>query len=434
MMVALVAGANAASAHNAIVGSQPVDGGSVTAGEAGLVLSFQLAVPLDTASVEFVDPTSGVRTPAAGLRHGSSTRDLVVTVPAGLAGPTSARWRLVGSDGHVVSGRVPLEVLGPVPAAAVAPAAVTAAGTTTATLPAALPATPAAASGSWTTPPVVGWLARTSSYLALVGLVGFLGTATLVWPGLVRWAGAFGFAAGCAAAVAGLGLVQLVLLAADIAGGAPGRDAFGTALRSDLGTALAARVTLAIGLVGLLRAVREPDRPPDGVVLGFGVALLATWAFGGHAWSQRWGLLGVPLDTVHHGAAAVWVGGLAIVGLGALRTGTVEDPDRIVWRFARVAPVAVGVLVVTGFAQILRMTDDLGDLTATHGRLLVVKLLIVAAMLKAADLNRRRIRRRGSADLARPLGLATLRRAMATEFALGVAVLATTAVMVVTTP
>jgi putative copper export protein len=55
-------------------------------------------------------------------------------------------------------------------------------------------------------------------------------------------------------------------------------------------------------------------------------------------------------------------------------------------------------------------------------------------MLKAADLNRRRIRRRGSADLARPLGLATLRRAMATEFALGVAVLATTAVMVVTTP
>jgi len=143
----IVAGATVAHAHNAIVGSEPADGGSVTAGQDGLVLSFQAAVPLDTASVEFVDPGTGVRTTAAGLRHGSSTRDVVVGVPAELVGPTSVRWRLVGSDGHVVSGRVPLVVV----AATVTPVTTVAGAASSAvpvTAPASVGSSPAAAPGS----------------------------------------------------------------------------------------------------------------------------------------------------------------------------------------------------------------------------------------------------------------------------------------------
>ncbi len=428
----IVVGATAAHAHNAIVGSDPAEGGSVTAGQDGLVLSFQAAVPLDTASVEFVDPATGVRTPAAGLRHGSSTRDVVVGVPAELVGSTSVRWRLVGSDGHVVSGRVPLVVV----AATLTPVT-TVAGVASSAVPVTAPASvgtsPAAAPGSWSTPAFVGWLARTSSYLALVGLVGILGTAALVWRGVVRLPGVHAAAVGCAVALVALALVQLLLLAADIAGGSPGSDAIGTALRTDVGTALAARAALAAGLAGLLRPMRSEDPSTGGVVVGFGIALLATWAFSGHAWSQRWGVLGVPLDIVHHGAAAVWMGGLAVIGVGALRAGALdEDPQPIVQPFARVAPVAVGLLAATGFAQIVRTTDDLGNLLSDHGRVLAVKLLVVAAMLKVADLNRRRVRRRGT--FASSLGLAALRRAMVTEFALGVTVLGITAVMVVTTP
>jgi len=246
---------------------------------------------------------------------------------------------------------------------------------------------------------------------------------------VARLPGVHAAAVGCAVALVALALVQLLLLAADIAGGSPGSDAIGTALRTDVGTALAARAALAAGLAGLLRPMRSED-PSTGVVVGFGIALLATWAFGGHAWSQRWGVLGVPLDIVHHGAAALWVGGLAFVGIGALRPGAAEDPHRIVRRFARVAPLAVGLLVATGFAQMIRLTDDLSDLFAAHGRLLAVKLLVVAVMLKAAHVNRRRVLRPATTHQ----GTALLRRAMVTEFGLGVVVLGTTAVMVVTTP
>ena len=44
------------------------------------------------------------------------------------------------------------------------------------------------------------------------------------------------------------------------------------------------------------------------------IGLLATWSFAGHSRSMRWPALGVPVDIVHHGAAAAWLGGLTING------------------------------------------------------------------------------------------------------------------------
>jgi copper transport protein len=439
--------ASPALAHNAITGSDPADGGTVTTGRASLVLSFQQPVPLASASVEFIDPVSGTRTPATALGHGTTTRDVVVGVPALPSGTVTARWRLVGDDGHVVSGRVEL-VAAPDTAAVTTPVTtpVSASGTAP-TDPSGAAATAVTGAsvgsvGDWTTPAGVGWVLRLLGYLALVAVVGVLAATVAVWPGALAQPVLARVAVAGAVGVAGLAAVQLVLLAGDVAGRPPwdGIGALGTALGTDVGVALAARIVLGVGVVALLSLVPAdldgPDRRRIRVELAVVVAaLLATWSFAGHAWSQRWGGLGVPLDVAHHAAAATWLGGLVVLAVAALRSDAGGAGTAEIARFGRVAAVAVGVLAVTGLVQSVRLLGGPGALFDGHGRLLVVKLVVLAAMLAVADRNRRRLRR-WSAGLGLDVGArrAVLRRAVVTEFVAGVVILAVTAVMVVTAP
>ncbi|MFM8482012.1 MAG: CopD family protein, partial [Actinomycetota bacterium] len=61
-------------------------------------------------------------------------------------------------------------------------------------------------------------------------------------------------------------------------------------------------------------------------------------------------------------------------------------------RYGRVAKLAVISLIVTGVIQTLRLHGGITTLfSQSHGRLLLLKLIVVAIMLRLGDMNRRRM-------------------------------------------
>ena len=110
---AIVLWAAPAGAHNSLVESEPAEGATVATLPAVVVLRFANPVPLDTASAEVIDE-SGNRAAIEGLRHGPAGESEVVAPLPGLAGrDITVRWRLVGPDGHLLTGRVQFAVAPP---------------------------------------------------------------------------------------------------------------------------------------------------------------------------------------------------------------------------------------------------------------------------------------------------------------------------------
>ncbi len=446
---AVLVSANPASAHNTLLSSDPVDGGTLAAAPTQMTLVFDKSVPLDTLSIELID-ASGVRTTLSGSKHGATGDTEVVTpLPPLPPGEVTTRWRLVGPDGHPITGRVSFTI--DVPVATTQPATAT-------TLSAGAPATDPAPSTTvalaaevsdgasdvgfeepWSTPSSTRWLFRLLSYLAIMTLGGVIATTAFVWerawshPSLQRVA-MYALVAAMALAIA-----QLLVIASDIRG-APLWNAFdgiSGALETDAGVALVVRIVLIVGLAWVMFMMRAHDEWTRWVVAGgCTLLLLATWAYAGHSRSMRWSLIGVPLDVAHHAAAAAWIGGLAIVGIIAIRDTESDEMVDVVQRFARLAAVSVAVIVGTGAIQAVRLVGSPTQLLAVdHGRYLLLKLVVMGVMLKVADINRQRINRRftdrGSVT---PLVVYNLRRAMGTELAVGLGVIAVTAAMVVSPP
>lgn len=411
-------GAGIAGAHNELTGVEPVDGSTITRDDT-ISFRFVNAVPLDTMTVEAVDAT-GARTPVTGLRHGATTSEVVVAAADLPVGALSLRWRLVGPDGHVITDRVQFVVGDSGPASPTSTLSADAGGDT---------ASPGA--------PIRRWLWRAASYAALMALVGAGFAERWLWQGFGTPAVLHRVATVSLAVVGVLALVQVVELAAQIEGvgvdAAVGR--WRSAMRTRAGAALVFRAVLtSCALVFGAVAARFPRIVVDGIRMAVLVLLLGSWSLTGHAASGRWPVVGVVLDATHHGAAAAWLGGLAVLAVG-LRTMTGDTAAPLLVRFSMAAPWLVGTLVATGVLGKLRLLDAPSALVGAHSSVLLAKLVVVACMLWIADVNRRRVQR--WCDGAESLGIrriSVLRRAMTTEAAIGAVVVAVTAVLVVTTP
>ena len=118
----IVFGGSPALAHNTFDSSSPFEGETIESSPGQWSITFAKSVPLETFSGEIING-DGIRTQLTNAVHGSSDNIVVVQLPPALAGAITARWKLVSSDGHVVSGRVAFSV----------------GATTTPTLPAATP-------------------------------------------------------------------------------------------------------------------------------------------------------------------------------------------------------------------------------------------------------------------------------------------------------
>jgi copper transport protein len=426
------------AAHNALVSSDPADGASLPTPPTEIRWVFDRSVPLDTMTVTLIE-ASGVRTELPGSTHGpSGDREVITPLPALAPGEVSVRWRLVGPDGHPVSGRVDFAVLGAVAvgADATAPEAVTAPVT-----PSSVPATPiddAAATEAETgtsVPSGIRWVFRFASYLAIMAVVGILLVGAFVWAGAGTAPLLRRILSVSLVSIGALAVAQLLVVASDISGEWPWSSvgSVDAALTTDAGVALAVRAVIALFMwLALFRLdLGHPDVYGAAVVLP-GLALLATWAFAGHASSMRWPVAGVVTDVAHHAAAAAWIAGLAIVGWMVIPAGA-DDVVPVVRRFSTMAMTCVAVLVVTGLVQSARLVGSPLDLfAADHGRYLAAKLAVLVVMLVLADRNRRRL----AARLDRPEAgrISGIRRGVIAEFALGMAIVGITAAMVVSPP
>jgi copper transport protein len=229
-------------------------------------------------------------------------------------------------------------------------------------------------------------------------------------------------------------------------------------LGTRFGAVWGARVLLLL-LVACLPAWSEPDAAPARAGAWVAVALLAaalavTPTLSGHAAAGPGAAVGVAVGVVHFAAAAIWFGGLVLLGTCVLPRAQVALLPAVP-RFSSVAFAAMVVIVATGIVQSWRQLGSLHALGQTaYGRLLVAKVVVFLLLIAVAARSRVLVRRRLAAAAfgaaaphrhaggAAPVGLRgddaralwLLRRSVLAEAVVAVVVLAVTALLGVATP
>jgi copper transport protein len=412
---------NPASAHNEIVSSSIVDGAVLAVSPAQWELTFAKDVPLDSASGEIVGPDGSI-TQLGTPSYGANATIIRFALPANLSGAHTTRWRLVSVDGHVISGRNTFTVGNVV----VDPTtAVLGAGETADTADSTNPA-----------PEPLRWAIRLLGFLALLGLGGFLVNELYIVEGVFGASRDKPILKIIAGALVAVPLLQMLIFLGDVFGtsifGSVGHliDIFDTTPGSMFAVRTLLGGVLAYQLLTVMRG--EPTVRDQRLVLAASGLYALTQAYTGHSRSKSIPLIGIPADAVHLVAASVWLGGLAILIFFAAPLLETKDLWRSFERYSQAAKVAVIALVVTGVIQTLRLHGGITTLfTQSHGQLLLLKILVVAVMLRLGDLNRRRItaRMKDNPNLM-DKRLTQITKMATTEVATGGVVLAVTAALV----
>ncbi|MDP1793272.1 MAG: copper resistance protein CopC, partial [Acidimicrobiales bacterium] len=190
-----------------------------------------------------------------------------------------------------------------------------------------------------------------------------------------------------------------------------------------------ALLVLALPLLELFLRAERLGRWWPWVGGAIGLGLVATPGFAGHAAVGDYEPYALIADVAHVGAAAVWLGGLALLTLFVLPRKT-DDLKSLVRRYSEVAFWSVTTLVATGLFQGWRQVGNVDALTSTpYGKLLIVKSAIVAGMLGVAWLSRRATRAKWTPDTT-----SRVRRTVGIETLAAVGVLVVTSMLVNAVP
>ncbi|MFJ8645210.1 copper resistance protein CopC [Streptomyces sp. NPDC093546] len=403
LLGALFTGAAPASAHAALTGSDPKDGAVVATAPKGVTLTFSEQVAMDDDSIRVLEP-SGKRADTKKLRD-LSTGAVVrygVDLHAGLPNGTyTVAWRAVSADSHPIAGAFTFSIGAPSETSVALPRQEAGGG-------------------------AVGILydiARYASYAGFILLAGGAAFILACWPRgaslrplqrlVVR-----GWVTLTAATLALL-LLRAPYTASGTLGDAFDLAALGSVLETKTGAALVSRLLL-LGAAALFVAVlfgaytrREDDGAEDadrhkdltfglaigGTVIAAGIA--GTWALSEHASAGLQPGIAMPVDVLHLLAMAAWLGGLAALLVTLYRDPSIER--EAVRRFSRIAFGSVVVLAATGIYQSWRQVGSWSALTGTsYGRLLLVKVALVAVLVGVAWTSRRWTERLTEAPAALP--------------------------------
>ena len=167
-------------------------------------------------------------------------------------------------------------------------------------------------------------------------------------------------------------------------------------------------------------------------------AALFTFAASSHAAAASGSGWAVAADFAHLVAAAVWAGGLIFLALLLFQLHhqrTLPDPDWMVLlltRYSLSAQIAVFILALTGlFGSFVQLPDASSLFTTTYGRVLLIKLVIVAAILALAYFNNRAVKR-AQDTVARTSELSRFTRRVAAEAGMAALLFISVAVLVQT--
>jgi copper transport protein len=172
------------------------------------------------------------------------------------------------------------------------------------------------------------------------------------------------------------------------------------------------------------------------------VYLVLCPALAGHGSSQSPVALNFPVNVVHVGAMAIWLGGLAtlllVLPIATRSAATPADRGRLLAgplaRFSTLALTMVGLIMATGLIQAYVYVRHLGDLFSTgYGRAVLAKFLLLLCVIGVAAYNRSSSvpRLEASAERGEAPGRpgVLLRRALRGEIALLAVVLGVTAAL-----
>jgi copper transport protein len=450
----------AASAHARLEGTEPPQGAVVKKEPAAVIFEFDEPVEGNFGAVRVYD-AAGERVDEGDAFHpnGEGPRLGVHLKPGLPDGSYTATYRVVSADGHIVSsgyvfsigkaGKAPTQTVGELIGGA----------------------------GNGKVTEVAYGLARGLEYVAIALAVGGVAFLLLCWlPALGAAVGVGEESRRAAARVfarrlrlvlwiaVGLGLVataaQIVLEGAEAAGisgfSAITKTIIEETLETRFGTVwgFAFVAWLVVGaMTGLMGSFPHElrggsSRSPSLRSLGTGLMLVPLAylvlcpALSGHGSSQSPEVLNFPVNVVHVGAMAVWLGGLGalLLVLPSATRSAANPADRSrllagpLARFSTVALVMVALIMATGLIQAYVYVRHLGDLISTgYGRAVLAKFLLLLCVMGVAAFNRRdsvpqlnAIAERGESP-GRPGVL--LRRALRAEVALLAVVIGVTAAL-----
>ena len=403
------------SAHAELEASNPSANSVLEVGPAAIVLDFDEAIETPLTSVALYDGDGAsfpLGPPAAG---GDDTIVQVLLDGESLVdGVYAVIWRVTSADGHVIDGAFSFQV-----------------------------GTAAAGSGEdlidqvrngSRADPAIRWWYGVARFLSMLGAITLIGAGWWLVGGppeilrrrRLRWVTVACWLALLVGSAATFALFSAQAVAGSVS------DAFDTARWGDVATTqtgrmVLLRVVLAIGFGVLLGLRRHRSHGWwRGAAVAGGLLTLVTFSAAGHANAQSPAALWVSVDLLHLVAITVWIGGLLALCLAHSQTFEQPAGDRLARRFSLAASICVPLIVATGIAQTLKLAGGLDDVTATDwGRLLLVKVTVVVALLAIAGVSR---------WLLRHDDATSIRRTVITEFAIGVVVVGLAAGMVALPP
>jgi copper transport protein len=385
VLVWMVVGAAPASAHATLQSAMPAAGQQFPAGHSppSVALVFDQGVAVAPDSVRVLD-SSGDTVRTGDAQHDGADSRVTAALPALADGTYVVSWRVVSTDSHPIQGAFTFGV------------GRAAGSVDTADLL-------SGAAGSRTVGQLFG-LDRALGYLCALVLLGGLAFVGWAWR-----RGAERRDVMTLLYLAALGLFVTSVAAIGLQGAyASGRglaavvrpSSIDAVLHARFGHAAAVRALLALVLLSIARTLPRRSRDGGGHMVDvlFVVTALATavsFAYAGHGDTGRYVRLGFTTDLVHILAAAVWLGGVAVLAVALRdpeRAGDAEDGAAV---FARIALPAIVVVSASGTVQAWRQVETWGALVHTsYGRLLLLKVLVVGAIVVVASASRDLLRRR----------------------------------------
>ena len=405
-------------AHAGLKASEPAASAVLEESPEQIRLTFGEAVEISFGSIRLFDADSRLivlPTPQHAIVDSTTNRQVVqVRLPELEPGSYLVVWRVVSTDSHPVQGAFGFQI-----------------GTRGSDLGRLQEDILASSSAPASIRMAMG-MARWLTFLGVMVLVGSMLLSTRIIGDSrvdrIIWASWF-------ASAIGSGLVYF-LQAPYALGKALGiGEIFGLAdevFSTRLGIWLVIRgfILLAIGAMIWRRDLhRQPVYRVLSVLIATG--LFATFSISGHPGMRQFSALSIGTDIVHFMCVSAWMGGLVtMILLG--RRWQAESPQVISW-FSFTATITMPIMVATGVAQAWRMMDGLQNIFSTsYGVVLSVKVALVLVAIGAGAKARQvfKSKKVDSQDLTK----LRFSRTIAVEGAIGVVVLAATAVLVSVPP
>jgi copper transport protein len=428
LTLAALVGVGQASAHSELLSSDPQPGQVLDQSPQHVTLTFNEHVEISLGAIRVFDGT-GKSIDVSAARHPDGHGEIVeIDLPKLSNGSYVVDWRVVSADSHPVHAAYTFQVG---PDSNLAPGL----------LDQVISSSHTGRSAS------IGLAISRSSVTAAIAVV--FGGLLVCGLGIVP----FGrrqrlVIAGAAIVGAVAGLLALPLEVGYTAGRSLGVITDGSAWRAvgntTIGLAWAVRAAGILLTAEFLLATRSRCRATWWQLIAIvGLVVVGTAsAYGGHGAAGRWHYLGVFVTMLHVSAMTVWLGGLVML---VISFSSVDR--RAAARFSSIAIVAVATVVVSGSVQALRQVGSLDALTGTsYGKLLIWKVIIVAAVLAVAAVARQSTHGRlvltggvagaslGAAAADDGFDRARLRRAVSIEALLAVGIVVVTSLLMAANP